>query len=149
MIEVILRNYSVSYSVLRYVVLCQMCHFLFDSETRMCISTYLQFLIVCCLLLLNYVREIYWYLLEYMPGPTKYDSEMKNCNKNEILTEGSSPSRRCYFRVLRSDENMQEIIPKESDPNKYLHKTMEDLVLEHIRGGSKLGFNSPLISLTH
>ena len=123
-------------------------HFLFDSETRMCISTYLQFLIACCLLLLNYVREIYRYVFAYIPGPMKYDFEMKNCNKNENLTEGSSPSRRCYFRVLRSDENMQEIIPKESDPNKYLHKTMEDLVLEHIRGGSKLGFNSPLISLT-
>ena len=62
----------------------------------------------------------------------------------------SPPPRRCYFRVLRTDENIQEIVPKakETDVNKYAHLKMEHLVLEHIRGGSKFGFNSSLISLT-
>ena len=73
---------------------------------------------------------------------------MKNRKRNKKTLRGSPPLRRCYFRVLRPDENMQEIVPKESDLIKYLDMTMEDLVLEHIRGGSKFGFNSPLISLT-
>ena len=72
---------------------------------------------------------------------------MKKRNKKKQNSR-SPPPRRCYFRVLRTDENIQEIVPKETDLNKYAHESMEHLVLEHIRGGSKFGFNSPLISLT-
>ena len=79
------------------------------------------------------------------------DFSIIRCNfKMNNQNSRSPPPRRCYFRVLRTDENIQEIVPKakKNDVNKYAHEKMEDLVVEHIRGGSKFGFNSSLISLT-
>ena len=54
------------------------------------------------------------------------------------------------FRVLRADENVQKLVPKQKNlkREKDMEKFTKTLVLEHIRFGSKKDYKSSLISFT-
>ena len=53
--------------------------------------------------------------------------------------------RRMYFRVIRTDEDVNCIEPKKKDPDE---RPIRDQIREHIEEGSKTGFESSLISMT-
>ena len=67
--------------------------------------------------------------------------------KNEDNDRNSSPiHRRNYFRVLRVDENLKELRPKKIPSKSDVFD--DNMVIQHIRHGSRPDFKSPLISLT-
>ena len=61
------------------------------------------------------------------------------------MAENQNVKKRMYFRVIRTDEDVNCIVPKKKERDE---RTIEKQVLEHIEEGSKAGFQSSLISLT-
>lgn len=73
-------------------------------------------------------------------------SKFNNMAKKKKCRHLQNLHFRSYFRVLRVDENVHEIVAK--GKNRKNNVDMKEMVLDHIRFGSQPYYSSPLISLT-